>query len=66
MLKHDSPWHHRSPAAAAQGLGLTPGLAPGLVPGLAPGSGMVRTAGADRAASSQERVPLCIATTIFE
>ena len=62
MLKHDSPWHHRSPAAAPQGLG----LAPGLVPGLAPGSGMVRTAGTDRAASSQERVPLCIATTIFE
>ena len=58
MLKHDSPWHHRSPAAAPQGMGL--------VPGLAPGSGMVRTAGADRAASSQERVPLCIATTIFE
>ena len=30
MLKHDSPWHHRSPAAAPRRLGLAPGLTPGL------------------------------------
>ena len=40
------------PAAAPPGFGL------GLAPGLAPGLGLVGTAGAQRAASSQERILL--------